>query len=170
MIVHIITLVSTQKCHRKTGIHVIEELEKKISQCKVAEKFGISPTQVSPIWKTKQTPLFAHQSNLNPSRKRARESAYTDVEDALVQATGYSAGGNEMQLFLRGSTCGEKKDHNCEAAEHWITSVWTSIQDRYSASEIITVTKQAFIIISFQKAQCVSKMKNFSVERNQKNV
>ena len=65
---------------------------------------------------------------------------------------------------------GEKKDHDCEAAEHWITSVWTSIQDRYSASEIITVTKQAFIIISFQKAQCVSKMKNFSVERNQKNV
>jgi len=30
----------------------------------------------------------------------------------------------------------EKQDHNSEAAEHWLTSVWPRIQDRYAASEI----------------------------------
>jgi len=31
---------------------------------------------------------------------------------------------------------GEKQDYDSEATEHWLTSVWPRIQDRYAASEI----------------------------------
>ena len=48
---------------------VIEKLEKKATQCEVAKEFGISQSQVSRIWKTKQKLLSAHQGNINPSRK-----------------------------------------------------------------------------------------------------
>jgi len=42
-------------------ILVVEKLEKKATQCEVAKEFGISQSQVSRIWKTKQKLLSAHQ-------------------------------------------------------------------------------------------------------------
>ena len=63
---------------------LVEKLEKKATQCEVAKEFGISQSQVSRIWKTKQKLLSAHQGNINPSRKRARDSTHADVEEALL--------------------------------------------------------------------------------------
>jgi len=65
-------------------ILVVEKLEKKATQCEVAKEFGISQSQVSRIWKTKQKLLSAHQGNINPSRKRARDSTHADVEEASL--------------------------------------------------------------------------------------
>ena len=66
-------------------ILVIEMLQRKISQSAVAESFGISQSQVSRIWKAKESLLCARRRNANLSRKRARQSAHVDLEKALLQ-------------------------------------------------------------------------------------
>ena len=42
----------------------------------------------------------------------------------------------ERNLIVFKRKHGEKQDHDSEAAENWITSVWPKIQDDYSPSEI----------------------------------
>ncbi|CAK8677499.1 unnamed protein product [Clavelina lepadiformis] len=64
-------------------ILVIGELDKKASQSAVANKFGISQSQVSRILKSKEKFLSAQRSNVNPSRKRARKSTHEDLEQGF---------------------------------------------------------------------------------------
>ena len=42
----------------------------------------------------------------------------------------------ERNLIVFKRQHGEKQDHDSEAAEHWLTSVWPRIQDHYAVSEI----------------------------------
>ena len=42
----------------------------------------------------------------------------------------------ERNLIVFKRQHGKRQDHDSEAAEHWLTSVWPRIQDRYAASEI----------------------------------
>ena len=65
-------------------ILVIEDVDRKISQTAVAEKFGISQSQVSRILKSKTKLLSAYRSNKNPFRKRSRKSNQENIENALL--------------------------------------------------------------------------------------
>ena len=151
-------------------ILVLDELEKKKSQSAVAKQFGISQSQVSRIFSAKEKLLFAHRSNTNPARKRARKSTQEEVEDALLQwfklaksrgllitgpmlrekakdlgkimnvdfdpSSSWVTRWRERNLIVFKRKHGEKQDHDSEAAENWITSVWPKIQNDYSASDI----------------------------------
>ena len=47
----------------------------------------------------------------------------------------------ERNLIVFKRKHGEKQDHNSEATENWIVSVWPKIHERYSASEIYNCDK-----------------------------
>ena len=65
-------------------IQVINELESNTSQTIIAAKFKVSQSQVSRIWKAREKLLESHRKNINPSRKRARESIHKDVDEELL--------------------------------------------------------------------------------------
>ena len=66
-------------------VQVIKALESKKSQKIVAAEFNVSQSQVSRIWKAKEKLLLDHRKNINPARKRVRESTQKDVEEVLLR-------------------------------------------------------------------------------------
>ena len=106
-------------------ILVIDELEKKTSQSTVAKKFGISQSQVSQIFKSKEKLFSAHHSNKNPIRKRARKSTQEDVEDALLQ---WFKQAKSRGLIITGPMLREKAKNigkimnlNFDSSSSWVT-------------------------------------------------
>ena len=65
-------------------VAVIKELESKMSQRVVAEKYNVSQSAILRIWRAREKITDDHHNNINPSRKRFRESSQKDVEDVLL--------------------------------------------------------------------------------------
>ena len=66
-------------------VAVIKELESKTSQRVVAEKYNVSQLAILRIWRAREKITDDHCNNINPSRKRFRESSQKDVEDVLLR-------------------------------------------------------------------------------------
>ena len=66
-------------------VAVIKELESKTSQRVVAEKYNVSQSAILQIWRAREKITDDHHNNINPSRKRFRESSQKDVEDVLLR-------------------------------------------------------------------------------------
>jgi len=65
---------------------------------------------------------------------------------------------------------GEKQDYDSAAAEHWLTSVWPRIQDRYAASEIYNCDETGVYYWALPEGTMCFKMKSFPAGGSQKNV
>nr|XP_042911118.1 tigger transposable element-derived protein 6-like [Parasteatoda tepidariorum] len=65
-------------------IEVLEEINFKKSQSEIANKFGISQTQVSRIKKNGESIRKEYASNGSLSRKRKRKSNFDDVDQAML--------------------------------------------------------------------------------------
>ena len=66
-------------------VKVIHVLESKKLQKTLAAESNVSQSQVSRTWKAKEKLLLDHRSNINPTRKRFRESTRKDIEEVLLR-------------------------------------------------------------------------------------
>ncbi|XP_041377825.1 tigger transposable element-derived protein 4-like [Gigantopelta aegis] len=64
-------------------VNVIDQLNKKVPQTKVAQQFGVSQAQISRVATNKSKILSLWERSENPNRKRQRFGKNTDVESAM---------------------------------------------------------------------------------------
>ena len=76
----------------------------------------------------------------------------------------------ERDLIVFKRKHGEKQDHDFEAAENWIASVWPKKMSAILPQKFTTVMKRGFTFMHYQRELCALKMTNSLVARSQKNV
>ena len=127
-----ITAVANSEIKRKTLSAHCSNINSTRKRTRKSTQEEVEGTSLQWFKQAKSRDLIITGPMLHKKAKDFGKIMKVDFDPSLSWVTRWQ----ECNLIVFKHKYGEKQDHDSEATENWIVSVWPKIQERYSASEI----------------------------------